>query len=134
MAQQSFTVERGARVVVIGCEGELTVTGRDEATVVLDSDSEVTARREGNTITIEAARVPLQLQAPVDTAIEVQRHQGSVQIVGVGDVQVERAGSVALRNISGDVRVRDVEALRLESEPHFRPRRDEQYRSKGSVT
>lgn len=131
--QQTFSVEREAKVILDKLEGDLEVQSWDEPSIRVETDGEITELyQEGQTtIFIRGANDHLTLTVPPDTEIRANRVEGDVSAARVrrvelhsveGDVHLEEIGrgvdvellgeAILLRDVSGDLEARDTSSLR----------------------
>src|SRR2546421_11770330 len=116
MNQQTFTVEKAARVVITQVQGDLRVRAWQERAVRVETDGTVGGfEQEGNALTILDCDSDLELTVPEDAAINAANVTGDAEVEGVRRVELENvAGDVKLKDIAGDAGLENIgEAIDL---------------------
>lgn len=121
MTQQTFAVDRKPRVLITQVEGSLNVQTWKEQVISVETAGTVTElRQEGDTVIISDCKGDLALWVPalknggrwITTDISVTRLSGNVTIERAGQVELKEIdGNVTLKNIAGDVVLEKVGAV-----------------------
>lgn len=100
--EQTFLLEREAKVILDMLEGDLEVQSWDEPSIRIETDGEIAElHQEGHTIIfIRGASDRLVLTVPPDTEIRATQ-------IG-GDVSIEQVRRVELHHVEGDVRLEEI--------------------------
>lgn len=134
MEQQTFPLGAETRLIIAAGSGDVTLSGWQERSIALESEVAVAASRDGDTITISAAHMPLRLRLHNDVAVTIERRDGDVVAESFfGELTVRDGGDVTVsgkpeRNWSeryqgkrgwkhGNITLERVGAVRLESVP-----------------
>ena len=99
--QQTFPVEREARVNLTKVRGDLEVRGwdREEISVGWDNQSG-TVRQEGNALTLANCAGDIKIQVPYDAEVRVEGLSG--------DVSAQNIRRIELKDVRGDVELNDI--------------------------
>jgi hypothetical protein len=134
MEQQTFAIGDEPRVVIAAGSGDVTLSGWAERSIAVETESAVQVSREGDTLTISAAHMPLRLRLPNDTAVTIERRDGDVSAEGFfGALTVRDGGDVTMSGRperwesdrawtrrgwkNGNITLERVGAVRIESAP-----------------
>ncbi len=130
--QQTFSVEREARVILTRVGGDLEVNGWDKQEISVEYDDHTDVlQQEGNTLTLANCSGDVTLWVPNDTdvrvdglkgdvsardirRVELKNVRGDVELNSIGiDANLENIGeAIFLENISGDVEIQRASSLR----------------------
>jgi SHOCT-like domain len=130
--QQTFPTGNEPKVIIAQVRGDLNVSVWDQSAISIDADGRMAQLyQEGDALMIGEGSGDLELHVPPGTEIRVSNLKGDVSIHGVrrvelvdigGDVALHHIGlgvdiekigeAIALRDLSGDVRVMNATALR----------------------
>ncbi|MBC8160417.1 MAG: hypothetical protein H7Z42_04285, partial [Roseiflexaceae bacterium] len=124
MSTRSFPVGENPRVMIIGCEGSLTIEAHDERTVAFEIDGQANITETDEGLRLQDAQDDLTVYAPHDATIVVERVEGDAAVQGImavelrniqGDTEVhDITGHVRLEKIEGDVEVEQAGSLHVE--------------------
>jgi hypothetical protein len=134
MEQQTFAIGDEPRLLITTGSGDVALSGWAERSISVESESAVEVSREGDTLTINAAHIPLRIRLPNDAAVTIERRDGDV--VGesfFGGLSVRDGGDVTMSGRperwegdrgwgkrgwkNGNISLERVGAVRLESVP-----------------
>ena len=97
MEQQSFAIGDEPRVLIAAGSGDVIITGWAERSISVEAETAAPVSREGDTLTISAAHMPLRLQLPHDAAVEIERRDGDVRVEAFfGNLTVRDGGDVTV--------------------------------------
>src|SRR5579859_2488187 len=116
MNQQTFFVNKAARINITQVQGDLDVQVWKEQSISVETDGTMGGmQQEGDTLTIIDCDSDLKLTVPEDAAIKAEHVAGDAEIEGIRRVELDNvAGDVTLRDISGDAELENVgEAIEL---------------------
>ncbi|HVU69885.1 MAG TPA: hypothetical protein VHD63_22310 [Ktedonobacteraceae bacterium] len=99
--QQTFSVEKEARILLARIHGDLEVRGWDGQGIRLERDTESgVVQQEGNMLSLSNCSGDIELLVPFDAEVRAE----SVD----GEVEVQDIRRVELKNIHGDVQLRNI--------------------------
>jgi len=123
----TFDTSDAPHITVVQCNGDLTITGTGEKTVVAESrrENDLKAERQGESLTVTAQR-DCDLHCPHGTSITLKQVNGDLTAQGLtgplaveainGDTELRQVGPTTVRRTGGDLDARGVQGeLRVES-------------------
>lgn len=107
--------------LTITCHGDLAINGTHDQRVLINADgnsNDTAIERNGETIVVKT-RQDCVITCPVDGTITIQLASGDLRIMQMagalaienvnGDVKVREVGPLAIKNVQGDLALRDIE-------------------------
>jgi hypothetical protein len=102
---------------VLGCGGDVQITGHDSSTLSIEGDTSLESyvRQEGDTVTITGYPSSLQIELSRQASVELSGISGDVEVRAVTDLGARTMTKLRAHGLGGNVEIADVAEIELEA-------------------